>query len=716
MSNITLNIVEPGSGPVVPDTGLFTAGIRGPEATAIGAVIVLAIATIVVAILYKKHKKQNKTTRLVHLVDNTKAIIKSKKRVTASLTALALLASAGTFAALLSTTNKNNTSALEGDDGLTLDISSEELTIEVGDEPVFAILPVDITVEQATEAGYTLTTYTEDTNLVSTTDPTKVIPMVTVDNDELVALEDNTYGLSLAEPETKDDEAYTSLSTDQDNPTFITDKDYEPTEAEDTTTIYYGFYITPGVPYGTYTGSDIYYDAEVNCTTTLTFNGNDSDGGEEMESVIIPAGDSTMLPPNTYTRIGYEFVGWNTNEAGTGQAYTDGAEYTAVEGEFAEVILYAQWEEPCPANSICYKANGANTGNNDPKMSNQSASSNTDTTLWASNFIYDTNGDGGNDYGFAGWSEDKNAANKINSIGNGKPTIYGPNQTITTGDLSTKGMRLYAVWIAPANENSTLQGFACPSNTDMPIGSVTALKDNRDNQVYTVAKLADGNCWMTENLRLADTHKEGGQTVTTTITSSNTHNPASGFTALAASSVVWCNNSEKGCINFGLLNASNTIETVTDMTSTTSKVYSYGNYYNWYSATVAQGTYSVSSGNAVGDICPTDWILPYGGNGTSTGGGLTSGGFYYLYNAVRNDAIGAIASNKLRSFPNNFVYSGYWYGSSSMSRGSFGRYWSSTAFTKTNAFELDLGSVSVGTATAISKSEGYSIRCVALGQ
>ena len=55
MSNsITLNIVEPGSPTpdlAVPNTGLFTSGIGGPEATAIGAVLALTIAAIVVAFL-----------------------------------------------------------------------------------------------------------------------------------------------------------------------------------------------------------------------------------------------------------------------------------------------------------------------------------------------------------------------------------------------------------------------------------------------------------------------------------------------------------------------------------------------------------------------------------------------------------------------------------------------------------------------------------------
>ncbi len=52
--------------------------------------------------------------------------------------------------------------------------------VEVGDTPVFAYLPVKLTVEEATTSGYILSAYAEDTNLVSTTDNTNIIPMVAI--------------------------------------------------------------------------------------------------------------------------------------------------------------------------------------------------------------------------------------------------------------------------------------------------------------------------------------------------------------------------------------------------------------------------------------------------------------------------------------------------------------------------------------------------------
>ena len=296
-TNITINIVEPGSDVPVPDTGLFTHGIGNAETTIIvsaALVTVLVILSIVLTTyMYRKHKKQGRTTKLVHLVDSTKAVFTNKKRVTIGLTALALLASISTLTALLSSANKNNTNAIEGEEGLTINAESKELTIEVKDQPVFAVLPVQVTVEEATQAGYTLTAYTDNTDLVSTTNPNNKISMVALPETagELSPLTDNTYGLALGEePTTKDAEVYMPLSIDSDIPTIIKSMpEYTPTAENDTTTIYYGFYITPDVPYGTYTGGEVEYEAEENKVATVTFDGNglyfDNDPGQTQNVV-----------------------------------------------------------------------------------------------------------------------------------------------------------------------------------------------------------------------------------------------------------------------------------------------------------------------------------------------------------------------------------------------------------------------------------------------
>jgi uncharacterized protein (TIGR02145 family) len=75
---------------------------------------------------------------------------------------------------------------------------------------------------------------------------------------------------------------------------------------------------------------------------------------------------------------------------------------------------------------------------------------------------------------------------------------------------------------------------------------------------------------------------------------------------------------------------------------------------------------------------------------------------------------GADASNKLRAYPNNFVYSGYVYGGSVGARGSLGYFWSSTADSSDYVYYLYLYSSTVNPGTLSSfKYNGRPVRCVA---
>ena len=77
-------------------------------------------------------------------------------------------------------------------------------------------------------------------------------------------------------------------------------------------------------------------------------------------------------------------------------------------------------------------------------------------------------------------------------------------------------------------------------------------------------------------------------------------------------------------------------------------------------------------------------------------------------------ASGTAGSNNWRSFPNNFVYSGSWDGSSAYGRGYNGSYWSSTASNISSAYRLYFSSDNVSPGTYDNnKSNGFSVRCVA---
>ena len=60
-----------------------------------------------------------------------------------------------------------------------------------------------------------------------------------------------------------------------------------------------------------------------------------------------------------------------------------------------------------------------------------------------------------------------------------------------------------------------------------------------------------------------------------------------------------------------------------------------------------------------------------------------------------------------------FVLSGWRYGSSTLSQGSGGIYWSSTAYSSNYAYSLGLNSSSVGPQDGNDKYIGFSVRCVA---
>ncbi len=270
-------------------------------------------------------------------------------------------------------------------------------------------------------------------------------------------------------------------------------------------------------------------------------------------------------------------------------------------------------------------------------------------TLYASNFSREG-------YGFAGWND------KHDYSGN----FYGPNETIhVTDEEAATGLALYAVWVKSAgnfqdanattavcNALSPVSYNSSNSSLSTSLSNISALTDSRDDQTYAIAKLADSNCWMIENLRLDDSAE---------LSITNTNNPALPLTndngtssnRFSATSNSWCSNNTADCVNQSMLDARNTL-LFQDNTSSDQLgyIYSYGNYYNWYSATAGRGTFSTSSRiNAAGDICPYGWRLPSGG----TSGDI--GRLDTLMGGNPSDNSTAIHANIWRSFPNNIIYS-----------------------------------------------------------
>ena len=419
--------------------------------------------------------------------------------------------------------------------------------------------------------------------------------------------------------------------------------------------------------------------------------------------------------PSSYTKVAHRDSGTDIGTTATGAelttTYAAFVNQTQPAGTYIGKVIYTlvhpASEEPLqpqPATAGCinYFANASSAIG---EMGCQSASNNASVDLWASNFKREG-------YGFAGW----------NTAYDYSGTNYGPNQAITApADVETNGLSLYAVWIKSAG---TIQNWdGCSGLTQ---GTVTALTDSRDNNTYAVAKLADGKCWTIENLRLDNTPE---------ISSANTHNPSLPLTNIYDSSTTsnhlsptsslayntttapegWCTTNSAACDNQSRLRTDNTT-LFTDNTSSSysasSNVYSYGNYYNWYSATAGHGKYGSSYGRgyvASGDICPAGWHLPTGGSASAEFGALD-----VVMSGTGANQSTAEASNRWRTYPNNFVYSGHVNGSSVNNRNSNGYYWSSSAYSSSVAYGLYLSSSLVGPGTNFDgEYYGWMVRCVA---
>ena len=253
----------------------------------------------------------------------------------------------------------------------------------------------------------------------------------------------------------------------------------------------------------------------------------------------------------------------------------------------------------------------------------------------------------------------------------------------------------------------------CP---DIAIGTTGTLTDARDSKSYTVAKLDDGNWWMTTNLDLA-----GGTEIESTksdVPANYTLDTSAGFQSgnrLPASSTTFSDDTQ------AYVNNSN---------STTcgdnSPCYS---YYSWIAATAGSGSSASpdDGGRAAYSICPKGWKLPSAtteGVGRDTNNGYTGGDFYKL--AIQ---YGMATGNYYESPDNaptfysqagpgttpNFLLAGDYY-SGSFGNGDFlGSYWSSSSRSSTNAYYLFFDSSFVYSPDSTVRNSGFPVRCLFAG-
>ena len=275
----------------------------------------------------------------------------------------------------------------------------------------------------------------------------------------------------------------------------------------------------------------------------------------------------------------------------------------------------------------------------------------------------------------------------------------------------------------------------CASVTMDSPGNTARLKDERDGKYYWVAKLADGNCWMTQNLELDLSTSTPLTSELSDVTSSWT--PTSNTYTLAIrgdrdnttaqsynlgkyvwktpNSTVACypvtNFSESSCASYwqNVSSWAPMTEYRTDGVTydTNSQTYDAhylaGNYYSFQAATA--GTAPSGSGTAFGSICPKGFELPTSGSSFNS----TPGSFSNLITQTSAN------ENTIVQAPLMFVRGGQVNPGDGLGpAGGYGNYWSSVGDYSFSAYSLNFSPNRVYPSELDDRYYGQSVRCVAV--
>lgn len=283
---------------------------------------------------------------------------------------------------------------------------------------------------------------------------------------------------------------------------------------------------------------------------------------------------------------------------------------------------------------------------------------------------------------------------EVSAMINGYPFYAIQADTITKNNKASTEWGVEVPEPEPEPENSN-----CPADTPymqdwndadaLAIEQTITLRDKRDNQCYTVAKLKGGKVWMTENLNIA-----GGTTLTSELSDVSSSYALPESSSAAHNGAFIYNSGNKNCDG-------------------ASPCYSY------YSSHIAFAGSPLSTNkndaNAADSICPKHWKLPtatdvrdmisaYSGSGSVT--------YYYDDSATLYEQL------KPGTVP-NFVLSGEFYKSGDENKRFFESYGYFRGMTSTRcsggyicAIVIGANTVLAATNGQLGSAQGVAVRCV----
>jgi uncharacterized protein (TIGR02145 family) len=275
------------------------------------------------------------------------------------------------------------------------------------------------------------------------------------------------------------------------------------------------------------------------------------------------------------------------------------------------------------------------------------------------------------------------------------------DSTVTSG---TKQLKLaYKVADNAATDPVTMQDMTtayCQNTMTTYDGTnedaVVTLNDPRgDGQTYRVAKLADGNCWMLDNLKLGST---------------------SGATALTpADSNVGSNFSLPQLATTGTADPDNPGAYGPVPGDTGAGATSYGYLYNWSAATAGESTTShdETAGNAPYSICPANWRLPIGGDYNTGVGEFAALDVAFGGNGLPAGSGEPNIAKWQSGGPFKGTLAGSWSGGFG-SQGGGGRLWSGSAYSGDAGSALDayFDATYVSPGYGNARAYGFGVRCL----
>ena len=400
----------------------------------------------------------------------------------------------------------------------------------------------------------------------------------------------------------------------------------------------------------------------------------------------------------TPSRSGYVFAGWcdvaptNSGHTCAGNIYpastaTTPSYYGINQTATNAVILYATWTVSIYDITIKPTTGVSSVSLNGTSCSNTSGCIVSSLIYGQSYTLTATAATG---YTFSSWY--------VDGLGN-TASATTASTTFTVGEGAAT-ITANARYTMPAG--TTMQTFTTAMCDAMPEEQPYLLTDIRDNTMYTVAKLKDGKCWMTQNLKL------GAKDSSLTLTSSDSNVSSSGFT-----------------LTNKLTDGKFPNNSIADSTTGSTSYYydgaayycrdAYGCYYNSYTATAGSMTSSTGENVTVNySICPAGWSLPTGGSG---------GQFQALATAYGGTSATAAANllvaNPTTSTENingqsapGLLLGGNYNSGGANSVGTYGNYWSRTSYSVGHGDHLDINTSGVGPLDHLNKYVGRSVRCM----